>query len=135
MRCMSFYILIDLCVHPWGARIWAVKPGLNIRVVYMFLELMVGPGVKGSPADITSISSWASYQIHKIAVCACAGNIGKVFPATAGYRSRHASWHVRDAHAVMHAGIDNYRFPFKLLAGGTFPVFPAHVQHATLRIW
>ena len=38
---------------------------------------------------------WASYQIHKIAGCACAGNTGNVFPATAGYRSRHASRHVR----------------------------------------
>ena len=27
------------------------------------------------------------------------------FPATAGKRSRHASRHVRDARAVMHAGI------------------------------
>ena len=27
-------------------------------------------------------SSWASYQIRKIAGCACAGNAGNVFPAT-----------------------------------------------------
>ena len=33
--------------------------------------------------------------------CACAGN---VFPATVGKQSRHASRHVRDARAVMHAG-------------------------------
>ena len=39
--------------------------------------------------------------------CACAGNAGNVFPATAGKRSRHASRHVRDARAVMHAGIAN----------------------------
>ena len=25
---------------------------------------------------------WASFQISKIAVCACAGNVGNVFPAT-----------------------------------------------------
>ena len=36
--------------------------------------------------------------------CACAGNI---FPATADKRSRHASRHVRDARAVVHAGIAN----------------------------
>ena len=29
-------------------------------------------------------SLWASNQIHKIAGCACAGNAGVVFPATAG---------------------------------------------------
>ena len=39
--------------------------------------------------------------------CACAGNAGNVFPATAGKRSRHASRHVCDARAVMHAGIAN----------------------------
>ena len=48
---------------------------------------------------------WASCQIRKIACCACAGNAGKVSPTTASYRSRHASRHVRDARAVMHAGI------------------------------
>ena len=43
--------------------------------------------------------------------CACAGNTGNVFPATAGKRFRHASRHVRDARAVMHAGIAYPRFP------------------------
>ena len=41
----------------------------------------------------------------KIAGCACAGNAGNVFPATASYRSRHASRHVRHARAVMHDGL------------------------------
>ena len=50
---------------------------------------------------------WASYQIHKIASYACTENAGNVFPGTAGKRSRHASRHVRDARAVMHAGINN----------------------------
>ena len=39
--------------------------------------------------------------------CACAGNAGNVFPATGGKRSRHASRQVRDARAMMHAGIAN----------------------------
>ena len=39
--------------------------------------------------------------------CACAGNAGNVFLVTADKRSRHASRHVRDARAVMHAGIAN----------------------------
>ena len=50
---------------------------------------------------------WVSYQIHKIAGCECVGNAGNVFPATMGQRSRHALRHVRDARAVMHAGIAN----------------------------
>ena len=32
----------------------------------------------------TCIIAWASYQIRKIAGCACAGNAGNVFPGTAG---------------------------------------------------
>ena len=32
----------------------------------------------------------ASYQIRKIAGCACAGNARNIFPATVGYRSPHA---------------------------------------------
>ena len=39
--------------------------------------------------------------------CACAGNTGNVFPATAGKRSRHPSRHMRDARAVMHDEIVN----------------------------
>ena len=31
---------------------------------------------------LTNSSAWASYQIRKIAVCACTGNAGNVFPAT-----------------------------------------------------
>ena len=42
---------------------------------------------------------------------------------------------VRDARAVMHAGIANWRFPMKSVAGKTFPAFPAHAQPAILHIW
>ena len=36
------------------------------------------------------IGQWASCQVRKIKGCACAGNAGNVFPATAGQLSRHA---------------------------------------------
>ena len=60
--------------------------------------------------------------------CTCAGNAGNVFPATAVWRSRYASRHVRDLRAVMHDGIAILRFPLKSVAGKTFPAFPAHAQ-------
>ena len=53
----------------------------------------------------TELLAWASYQVRKIASCACTGNAMNVFPATAGKRTRHVSRHVRHARAVMHAGI------------------------------
>ena len=46
------------------------------------------------------------------------------FPATEGKRSWHASRHVRDARAVMHAGIANYRFLLKSAVGGNVPGIP-----------
>ena len=41
------------------------------------------------------------------------------------------SAHVR---ALMHAGIADKKFPFKSVAGKTFPAFLAHAQLAILRI-
>ena len=84
---------------------------------------------------ITVFFLWASYQIRKIAGCACAGNAGNVFPATAGKRSRHASRHVRDARAVMHAGIANYRFPLKSVLGENVPGIPGACATRNFTIW
>ena len=65
-----------------------------------------------------------SFQIRKIAGCACAGNAKNVSPASAGKRSRHASRHVRDARVVMHAGIAKQRFPLKSVGGEIVPGIP-----------
>ena len=78
---------------------------------------------------------WASRQIRKIEGWACAGNAWNVFPGTACYRSRHAPRHMRHARAVRHVGIANKRLPLKLVAGKTFPAFPANALHTTLRNW
>ena len=79
-------------------------------------------------------ASWAFYQIRKIADCSWARNAGDVFPATdmketAGKRSQHASWHVRNARAIKHVGIANPA------AGKIFLAFQAHKQPTILRIW
>ena len=62
-------------------------------------------------------ASRASYQIHNIVGCACAGNAGNVYPPP----------QINDP--------DMYRFPLKSVVGETFPAFPAHSQLAILRIW
>ena len=56
--------------------------------------------------------------------CACAGIAGKVFHVTAGKQSRHASRHVPDAGAVMHAGIVNSRSPLNSATGENVPGIP-----------
>ena len=76
------------------------------------------------------INQWASCKIRKIAGWACAGKVGKVFPATDfckidSSRSRHASLHVSRA----------CRDHQPAVAGKTFPAFPVHAQPAILRIW
>ena len=63
------------------------------------------------------------------------GMPGTFSPATAGYRSRHASRHVHQARAVMHAGIANWQFPLRAVVEKTLPAFPAHAQPTVLRIW
>ena len=59
----------------------------------------------------TRTTTLASYQIRKIAGCACTGKAGNVFSATdfKGNRPR--------------------------CAGKTFPTFPAHAQPVIFRIW
>ena len=65
--------------------------------------------------------------------CACTGNAGNVFPATMGKQSRHASRHVRDARAVMHAGIANSRYPLNSAAEENFPGIPGIPGACTTR--
>ena len=83
-----------------------------------------------SPYGVTGPQrvTWASYQIRKIAGCACAGNAGNVSPA-AEFKGKHelaipacittrASRTWRDA----------CRDCLPAVAGKTFPAFPAHAH-------
>ena len=67
-------------------------------------------GLKGYETS----SQWASYQIRKIAGCACAGNTGNVFPATdisGNYRlAIPACITARASRALMHFGIAHLRW-------------------------
>ena len=89
------YIFSRQCVRPWMYALVGVEGGKpdTILVHRNYTEL--------------NNNQWATCQIRKIAGCACGGNAGNVFPATMVNRSRHASRHVRDTRAVMHAGIAN----------------------------
>ena len=53
--------------------------------------------VRRCTSNSLALTGMGLFQIRKIAWCACVGNAGNVFPATAGKRSRHALRHVRDA--------------------------------------
>ena len=85
-------------VQIWNNRIWCV---------YRRHWFSKTTGVLTNPLLLAEYSGrsrsipWASYQIHKMAGCACAGNAGNVFPTTVGWGSRHASRHVRHARDVI----------------------------------
>ena len=85
-------------------------PGNIVRMIIL-LPVKSTQGIRinlpTSSNNTTKHHPWASYRIRKIAGAHALGNAGNVFPATAGKRSRHASRHVRDARAVMHARIAN----------------------------
>ena len=73
------------------------------------------------------LSPWASYQIRKITVCACARNAGNVFP----HRRFRRKPLVSDP--GMHHGTcvtcrDACRDRLPAVAGKTFPAFPAHAH-------
>ena len=71
---------------------------------------------------------WASYQIRKIAVCACAGNAGNVFPTTNFKGNRWLAIPACiTARAMMHVGIG------KPPGGENVPGIPGAC--AIIRIW
>ena len=72
--------------------------------------------------------AWASYQIRKIAGCACAGNAGNVSPRRRLQRKTLVS------DPVMHHGTCVTHVPWCMsgsltsCGGETFPAFPAHAH-------
>ena len=62
-----------ICYHLLKLSVVSMQHGLGVlwRIAWSLEVVMMGH------------TQWASYQIRKIAGCACAGNAGNVFPATA----------------------------------------------------
>ena len=81
------------------------------------------------------ISTWASYQIHKIAGCACAGNAGNVFPHRRFKRKPLVS------DPGMHHGTCMTHVPWCMSGsltcgdGENVPGIPGACAPAILRIW
>ena len=85
----------------------------------LFMTLKLFPGGCCNILIHVIPTSWASCQIRKIPCCACVGNAGNIFPATAVWRSRHESQHVRDARAVIR------KIPCCACVGNAGNIFPA----------
>ena len=84
---------------------------------------------------VSTSNQWASYQIRKIAGCACAGNAGNVFPATDFKGNRKLAISACITARASRTSPDACRDRFYAVVGKTFPAFPAHAQLAILRIW
>ena len=95
-----------------------VKSGYECHVTRGLVEKTSGdpPGLRFSTL-IQIIKKPCLMPLRKIVRCACAGMRGTFSPTskeTASWRSRHASPHVRHACAVMHVGIANLQWRWKL---------------------
>ena len=84
----------------------------------------------------SGIRQWISYQIRKIAGCACAGNAGNLFP-TANFQGNRLV-----SHPGMHHGTCVTHVPWCMSGSLTYGngenvsnIRPAHAQTAILRIW
>ena len=79
--------------------------------------------------------SWASYQIHKIACCACAGNAGNVFPCgRLQTKPLNSDLGMHHGTYVTHV---SWCMPGSLTRGGgeNVPGIPGACAPAILRIW
>ena len=72
--------------------------------------------------DRSGLWPWASYQIRKIAGCACAGNAGNISPRRRFQRKPLVS------DPGMHHGSDACRDRSPAVTGKMFPAFPAHAH-------
>ena len=79
--------------------------------------------------------AWASYQIRKIAGCACAGNAGNDFPATAFIGNRLLAIPACITARASSTCCDACRDRLTCDGGENASGIPAHAQTAILRIW
>ena len=91
-----YFSLICVWINGWGNSrfetlswpLWRHSNGIPIHFLHgfdllCFICLWILSFLVGSCDPLTNIPhwlTWASYQIRKIAGCACAGNAGNVFP-------------------------------------------------------
>ena len=73
-----------------------------------------------------SSGTWASYQIRKIAGCACTGNAGNVSPATNFKGNRLLAIPACITARLWRTCRDACRDSLPAVTGKTFPAFPAH---------
>ena len=111
--------------HTWSMWIWSeTKPAFNNVL-----------SSKCCCKPTPSLLQWASYQIRKIAGCACAGNAGNVFPRRWFQRKLLVSDH------GMHHGTCVTHVPWCMSGsltcgdGENVPGIPGACAPAILRIW
>ena len=116
----------------------------NTKIFYTLFYMSYGQVKKSfgwdstvavSPHEVVMIAVWASYQIRKIAGCACTGNAGNVFPRRRFQRKLLVSDH------GMHHGTCVTHVPWCMSGsltcgdGENVPGIPGACAPAILRIW
>ena len=110
-----------------------LTPILIAKALNQSLDAILGPLCSSGTVDDVAI--WASYQIRKIAGCACAGNAGNVFPRRRFQRELLVS------DPGMHHGTCVTHVPWCMSGsltcgdGENVPGIPGACAPAILRIW
>ena len=119
-------------VKPWGFRKQQCK---HIHDFETILGLALVTFAIGSVIKFDNVIAWASYQIRKIAGCACAGNAGNVSPRRRFRRKPLLS------DPGMHHGTCVTHVPWCMSGsltcgdGENVPGIPGACAPAILRIW
>ena len=134
-------------IHPNGSLVKLLDPGTHfINDFSIIIQIRWKIGLRVTPlqgiiqlqnfAHVTAAHlSWASYQIRKIAGCACAGNAGNVFPCRRFQRKPLVS------DPGMHHGTCVTHVPWCMSGSLTcgdrenVPGIPGACAPAILRIW
>ena len=105
-----------------------------VRLVHQITHSYLSASIIFIPKSASSVRTMGLLPDMKKCVLRMRRECRKRFPRHRGLAIPTSITHVRDARAVMYAGIANL-LPFESMAGKTFPAFPAHAQPAVLRIW
>ena len=114
-RVFILYNLYSSSIIFFGA-FFAMQMFISKMLYRSFHRYQCNFGLRNHTGGHAGEASWASYQICKIAGCACTGDAGNVFPATDFKGSKDFSdpdMHhgtCVTARAVMHVGIANPRW-------------------------
>ena len=135
MRIIKISADLLLSARQWQRHMWATDMCFSVDNVSVIFRFVNHPPEITVAVIVLHNEEWASYQIRKIAGCACAGNAGNVFPRRRFQRKPLVG------DPGMHHGTCVTHVPWCMSGslicgdGENVPGIPGACAPATLRIW